>query len=537
MKKLITLVIAAVMVLSMIPVMTISTSAAEIVGDWTIFRDPEKYEVEEGEVIKPDPGYEYTSDGFTTIACDWTNYTPFFTTQTKEPKPLKEGFYMEVRVDAYPYGGEDGGADHWISFNISDVEGVSPGSIDWGNNWLCLLRGDGNGANAVCETFVTTKTTEEKVGSFAIQGRPEVSVPTDDQGREIYTFEISWDGVDYTIKVNGAKLSNQTTSDKLKSWIESGDYYVGVTMHAGVPDATAGLTILKCGTSAGDATTPVGSDSLEPEDNMLNFAPKADPSTVEANKPALLWDATKTSFKKDPQGVDVKLTAQGDDSYHITATGYTPYWSWNIKSEMTYSIEDFPVFSMVLKNFWGDNGGFYYCAGDIMSARNDYQSAWSIYDEGCMMFGENEEYSLVVVDMAALGLIDEALLAKDGRIHSVRPHFSVSNPSDPELTDWDVMYMGWFRSVEEAQQYAMDRLQMEPVTEPESTEAPETNAPETNAPETNVPETNAPETNVPETNAATTDPSAQGGCSSVIGFSMVAILAAAAAAVALKKKD
>ena len=536
MKKLITLVIAAIMVLSMIPVMAISTSAAEVEGDWTIFRDPGRYEVEEGEVIKPEPGYEYTSEGFTTIACDWTNYTPFFTAQTKEAQPLKEGFYMEVRVDEYPYGGEDGGADHWISFNISDVPGVSPGSIDWGNNWLCLVRGSGNGS-ATVENFLTTKTTEQAGGSFAHQGSPSISIPMDDQNREIYTFEISWDGSAYTIKVNNNVLSNSTISNALLKWIESGEYYVGVTMHSGVSNATAGLTILKHGNSADNAVVPVGSDSMQPEDNMLNFAPKADPSTVEANQPALLWDATKTSFRKDPEGTDVILRPQGDNSYHVTATGYTPYWQWSVKSDLTYSISDFPVFCMVLKNFWGDNGGFYYCAGDIMSARNDYQSAWSIYDEGCMMFGENEEYSLVVVDMAALGLIDEALLAKDGRIHSVRPHFSVSDPSDPELTDWDVMYMGWFRSVEEAQQYAMDRLQMEPVTEPESTEAPETNAPETNVPETNAPETNVPETNVPETNAATADPSAQGGCSSVIGFSMVAILAAAAAAVALKKKN
>ncbi len=75
------------------------------------------------------------------------------------------------------------------------------------------------------------------------------------------------------------------------------------------------------------------------------------------------------------------------------------------------------------------------------------------------------------------------------------------------------------------------------ATIPEDTEAPETD-PETAAPET-VPET-APET-VPETDAETkaetkapeTEP--VDGCGSIIGFSAVAILAAAAAAVALKK--
>ena len=71
----------------------------------------------------------------------------------------------------------------------------------------------------------------------------------------------------------------------------------------------------------------------------------------------------------------------------------------------------------------------------------------------------------------------------------------------------------------------------EAPTEPE-TDAPETEAP-TAAPETEAPETDAPATDAPATEAPTTE--AEGGCGSVIGFSAIAILAAAAAAIALKK--
>ena len=71
----------------------------------------------------------------------------------------------------------------------------------------------------------------------------------------------------------------------------------------------------------------------------------------------------------------------------------------------------------------------------------------------------------------------------------------------------------------------------EAPTEPE-TDAPETD-PETAAPETKAPETEAPATDAPATEAPTTE--AEGGCGSVIGFSAIAILAAAAAAIALKK--
>ena len=77
-----------------------------------------------------------------------------------------------------------------------------------------------------------------------------------------------------------------------------------------------------------------------------------------------------------------------------------------------------------------------------------------------------------------------------------------------------------------------------PVTEAPETEAPETEAPETEAPETEAPATEAPETKAPVTEAPeTTGAATEGGCASVVGFGAVVILSAAAAVVALKKKD
>ena len=535
MKKLICLAIAAIMILSMIPVMALSTSAA-LEGDWNVLRDYQTYiDEEKGDVVIPAPGYEYTSEGLMTISPDYSNYTPKFTVQTKLPQSLKDGVYLEFRVDDYPYGGEDGAADHWLSFNLSDRENVTPGDIDFGNNWLCLIRGAGSGSTNV-QSFVTTQTTEEAVGSFSHKGDVSATVPMDDDGREIYTLEITHDGTNYDIKVCGVSVMGAADiTAKLNEWNENGEFYVGITVHAGVKDASASLTITKFGTSAADATTPVGDDSRQPEDNKLVFGDLIDPSTVPANTPALMWDATKESFKNDPQGVDLKMVAQGDNSYHLQATGGAPYFVWSIKSELTYNQSDFPVFAMLMKNFWGDNGGIYYCSGDILSARDDYVVRWSIFDEGCQFYGEDEEYILVVVDMADLGLIDET---NAGRINSIRPFFSVTDTTDLEMCQWDLCYMGYFRSIEEAQAYTAARLDMTAATEPpteEKTEAP-TDA-ETEAPETNAPETNAPEggdaTQAPD-GEQTTAP-AKEGCGSVIGFSAIAILAAAAATVALKK--
>jgi hypothetical protein len=105
------------------------------------------------------------------------------------------------------------------------------------------------------------------------------------------------------------------------------------------------------------------------------------------------------------------------------------------------------------------------------------------------------------------------------------------------MCQWDVNFMGYFRSIAEAQAYTSARLNMAPETEApteEKTEAPTdevTEAP-TDA-ETNAPEQGGDATQAPD-GEQTTAP-AKEGCGSVIGFSAIAILAAAAAAVALKK--
>ena len=100
--------------------------------------------------------------------------------------------------------------------------------------------------------------------------------------------------------------------------------------------------------------------------------------------------------------------------------------------------------------------------------------------------------------------------------------FEIVNPS-PEAVVY-IEEIALF--ADQASAYAYAGMTVEETTEApteEDTPAPETEAP-TAAPETNAPETEAP-----------TETEAEGGCGSVIGFSAVALLAAAAAAVVLKK--
>ena len=96
----------------------------------------------------------------------------------------------------------------------------------------------------------------------------------------------------------------------------NGEFYVGINIQAAVTNGTAAITILKYGTSEADATTPVGTDSKKPEENEMEIAPIADPSTVEANKPAILWSPETVNIRG---GNNCTFTVLGDNTWRVTA--------------------------------------------------------------------------------------------------------------------------------------------------------------------------------------------------------------------------
>ena len=533
-KRALSLIICAVMMLAMIPAGVLAVSAAGTEGDWTVWRDPEKYEDAGWEdVFKPDPGYHYTEDGFTTISPDYTNYTPQFTVQTKEAQPLKKGFYMQIRVDDYPYGGGFG-ADHWIAFHLSDREGVKPGSVEYGNNWLCLLRGEGNGATEA-QSFLTTMTTDKKVGSFAHQTSRWIEVPLDDAAQEIYTLEVIWNGKDYELKINGFDVASQAISNSLKTWIESGEYYVGVTMHTGIPDASASLTILKYGTCEEDAVTPVGTDAMEPEENGFVFADIADPTTVPHNQPAILWSPETYDMRN---WENISFAVQGDNTWHATVSGSVTSWNFKPKNSWSYAAEDFPVFGILLRDIWADSGTLWYSAGEYKWAIDGMNVPFSIYDGACFEDSSGAEYFFIPIDLADLW---------EGRINNIRLDFAMS---DPDNREFDICFAGMFRSEGEAYAYAEEYLvergvPVESVSETDPVVEPDPD-PETKAPDSQYPETEAPAPVDPETKAPEADPSETTfndvefimttlGCTGSVGGGAVLMLLIGAAL--LKKKE
>ena len=537
MKKLIALLVAVIMVVSMIPVMAISTSAdngeqaTPATGDWDVYRFANSYpseddDEEEDAVYPPTAGYAYTDDGFSVIGADYTDTTPSMTVQTTEKVNLKDGLYLQWRIDDYSYDGGTG-EDQWIAPSFTTEQMVAPGNTNYGGGWLTLIRGAGNG---VCTSLphLTKPTTEEAAGTFGSADPAVIScapeVPMDESGREIYTLEVTWDGSAYEIKLNGmVQPGNAQATALLESLDANGEFYVGVSMQANVKNGTAACTILKFGTSEADATKPVNSDgdSRDPEPNEMTIAPIADASTIEANAPAILWDPTTRSMKT---GNNVAFTVQGDNTWLATASDPLVFWQFTPRRSWSYDAVDFPVFGIMFRNIWIDQGTLWYAAGDVMGPKDGCTLPFSIYDGE--FFGEDEEYVFVPVDISDLW---------EGRINCVRLDFNMGE--DQSNWEFEICFAGMFRSENEAYAYAQTWLAGIGEETGIATDAP-TNPPEDDTDAPTDAATDAP-TNAGDdaTDEGGNDGDAAPGCASVVGMGAVAILAAAAAAVALKKKD
>ena len=151
-KRIISLLISAIMLLTMLPVVTLTTEAANIEGDWTTYRTASEYDDPDAEfdpdaepsVYKPEAGYTYTDEGFTVVPADYKDTTPFMTVQSKEQQSLKDGIYLQFRIDDYSYNGGTG-ADQWICITLNTKTKVEPGNPEFGGNWLTLIKGTGDG--------------------------------------------------------------------------------------------------------------------------------------------------------------------------------------------------------------------------------------------------------------------------------------------------------------------------------------------------------------------------------------------------------
>ncbi len=495
MKHMIALTICAVMLLAIIPAGILAAGAAETEGDWTTYRFANEYH-DPGEdpwnqtIYKPEAGYQYTDEGFSTIAPDYTEFTPAMTVITKEPVRVKKGLYLQFRVDDFSYDGGVG-MDEWIALTLSTEGKVAPGHTAYGGGWMSLIRGNGNG-QCTMMPHLTDPRTEVFGGTFTTTGVVSAEVPVDEQGREIYTLEVIWNGREYEIKVNGVvQPGTAETTALLEKLNSDGEFYVGINMLTMVKDGTAALTILKYGTCEEDAVTPMGSDYKEPEENWLLVADIADPAAVPEGQPAILWSPETYDLR---DGWNVSFAPQGDNTWHATVSDRVAYWSFKPENAWSYNAVDFPVFGILLRNIWVDGGDLWYSAGDVKVPQNDCCVPFSYYDGQVYADQEGHEYVFIPVDLTGMW---------EGRINNIRVDFSFE---DEDAREFDICFAGMFRSVEEAYDYTEEYLvelgiltesvsETDPVVEPDPD--PDDSKPDDSKPDDSKPDDSKPDDSKP----------------------------------------
>ena len=540
MKKIIALVICAVMILSLVPAVVLNASAAGE-GEWITKRAPGQSDeelAEKGEdKYQPAPGYHYDKEGFHTDSPNYKDITPHFYVRSREAVNLQDGVHLEVRIDEFSYKGVDPdtgaslGKDEWICLSLWGGPQMVPGNPEYGSGWLILIRGEGNGKAQVEPHWTTGRNEDGSGGGFGACGAfVPVDVPMED-GKEIYTFDISWNGSTYDITVNGVACDGG--GDKLPAALPNGsDAYITITAQTSLldNDQQAAITILDF-----NGSVPSGTDSALPDENVNSFADFTPSEDIAAGDPCFLWDANCTCMRKLPDtGSNCNINAKGDGTVHITATANLVYFTAGPSSSYSYHAEDFPVLTMMLRNYNGNDGQFWYAAGQITGAQNDAVASWSLWDEDYADEYEvnGDLYNLVCVDMSE---IDPDRWT--GRIHGGnRLVFGDLLPEDEEFGEFDLCWFAAFRTVEEAKAYGAKYVNQFGTPETDApTEAP-TEKP-TEAP-TEAPVTTADETGAADTSEGTGAETGTGdeGCKSVIGGCAALVLTAAAAAVALKRK-
>ena len=276
------------------------------------------------------------------------------------------------------------------------------------------------------------------------------------------------------------------------------------------------------------------------EDEYYEFAPIADPDTVPANTPAILWDPETYDLPWVENGIVSRVKSQAgthvdDYTWRVVLTDYRPSVYVKAEHSLSYAAEDFPVVGILFYNMWMDTGSLEYAAGDVLSMTEANRIAFSVYDG--RFYGADEEYVFIPIDLTGLW---------SGRINALRVEL---NHMEDCSASFELCFMGMFRNKDEAYAYAHDWLgyynpvpdtsaypsqdcdgePTEPPYEPPvSTEPPviwETISPD---------ETETPAEPLIDREQAVEDILAKYGCTG--SLSLTAILTAAAAALVLAKK-
>ena len=462
MKKIVSIFLASIMVLSMLTAFIVPTVAVSDEGGWDVMLSA----TTDLDDIKrqPIPGYYYDETGFHTDPPNYENYNPKFSVVSKETYDIRN-FSMTIVVHDYSAKG-----DNWLSLSVwSESNGFAQGYVgaDKGDGWTSLIRAgaDGNvnrleswdqtiGSRSGKQTFINIDGTQMNPIVF----EPIVDAKT---GDFTITFEIK-NGVVY---VNGSVIGENTDAciaDRFKD----GFAYVGVTLHntnaSGAYSPSVSIIDV-------NGMTPEGSDYRYPEDRCVYPAPFIPSESVPENQPAIWFDGTfATTYNKlvTSMNCDIEI-ADDNESIKVTVCASSFFMQFQVPDHISYEAADFPYILMIFKNFCtcyaeeGENlnyactgaevGSIWYCAGEVTSPRNDCGAP---IDRWYNVTPVDEKYDYVTDDMYTVVVLPINNELWQGRIHSIRMDVaSYNNFSDDNRNSFEIMGFGVFRSVEEIKNF------------------------------------------------------------------------------------
>lgn len=553
MKRFLSLLIAIAMLVSTLIIVSIPTGAVD--GDWMVYARKEQYreDYEDGDYVSV-MGYNYDNEGFHTISPDFAKgQSPRGGLQTKSAYDLKEGIYMLVRVDAFPYSS----GDDWLNLNLWSEPMVEFASTDMerdGYGVQTIMRPNNDGTD-----FIQLEWYKEGFTASGVSGELQGLDMYDEEGRALFELVVTYDGTTFGLTINGVSAP-KSIIDYMNETFVAEEAHVGLGFYHNVTgdngNGETAFTVLKFGTSKDNAVAPSGDDHAEPINYSLDIAPVADPSTVEEGKPAILINGSKDasdSYTTAGSSATGNSVLNPDNSVTYTASSSELHLVFKPKNEVSYAIEDFPVIMMLVRNWCTcreEDGECYACetvnmylaTGENSGVDSDHFSEIFTCDNVIEVDGDS--YLYFYIDMQGEWAFDAS-----GRVNMVRMDFTDIDYTTPGFNQFDVCFVGWFRNMEDAEGYVYDYLGINPdeeTTEEETTVADDETTvagDETTVAgdETTVAgdETTVAgdETTAPQ--GGSTEAPAKKGCGSVVGFGAIAVsvIVGTVGFVSLKKKE
>ena len=552
MKKFLALILSAAMLLSFAVILSVPAAAVD--GDWIVYGDPGEYypdfdPVEDDYV--PIPGYSYVSgQGLVVTPADWKDFGPKIGLSTRNKVHLKDGVYVLIRIDDFTYAG-----DIWFTYSISETQYLNVGSTNtekYGERMSALVRPNAD---------AKISSAQWGIKNWRSQGHTNMTYGDDkkyDNGKPLMELSVTWDGSTYGVTVNGAPAPESVITWLNEKFGENDEAYINFNTQNSTVGGTSALTVLKFGTSATTATIPQGDDSAVKRDNYKTIAEIANPNDVPANQPAVLINGSREASDAKGTTKNAGITSLTPENYiHYASDRANLELSFAPKYEVSYDIDDFPVIMVLTRNLCTcgesladcialEHADMYVMTGVDFSAQSSNKVSMIDICYEPIVRGE-DSYLYFWVDTS-----DVEFLGWDaeGRFNGARFDIKAINTSVPGMNEFDICFVGLFRSVEEGEAYINEFVGPETPVDPgvdpgESETDPVEDVTEPKEDVSDVPGNTdqKPEDGKPEDNKPTDDDTVHSntavvGCFSSAGFGVIAMitLAGGASFIAFKKR-